>query len=196
MPVVFRTTSITASRPRAPTRRISLLSLASSIASSSSSICSTSSENTTITPIIVTTTTFTTRVTYPATVPPPFTTSRGSDDVLPRPRRGAPPVLPPKSVEERLKAQRRLEKKSALRRAFGLRPTRARLDPALCEGWCERNICPPIAPALTGLTAEPLLQKYSKECRAVKTPWSEKNTQMKVDPPTSGLGTAWKDRKT
>ncbi|KAJ7855286.1 hypothetical protein B0H14DRAFT_3449078 [Mycena olivaceomarginata] len=145
MPVVFRTTSITASRPRAPTRRISLLSLASSIASSSSSICSTSSENTTITPIIVTTTTFTTRVTYPATVPPPFTTSRGSDDVLPRPRRGAPPVLPPKSVEERLKAQRRLEKKSALRRAFGLRPTRARLDPALCEGWWYALLFCPVA---------------------------------------------------
>ncbi|KAJ7031036.1 hypothetical protein C8F04DRAFT_1397559 [Mycena alexandri] len=149
MPATFRTTLISASKQRAPTRRISLLSLASSIASTSSSFTGTSilssggdsclsSTNLAAFPIVVTTTTSTTSVTYPATVPPPFATSLGSDDVLPRPRRGAPAVLPAKSVEERMKAQKRREQRSAaLWRAIGLKPTGGRSDPALCEGWCN-----------------------------------------------------------
>ncbi|KAJ7162288.1 hypothetical protein C8R46DRAFT_1353260 [Mycena filopes] len=142
MPATFRTTSITASRQRVPTRRISLLSLASSIASTSTSISAlgsggdnTLSTNTAPFPIVVTTTTSTTTVTYAASVPPPFATSLGSDDVLPRPRRGAPAVLPAKSAEERTQAQRRQERRSSLWRAIGMKPASPRLDPALCEGW-------------------------------------------------------------
>ncbi|KAF8173172.1 hypothetical protein K438DRAFT_1772272 [Mycena galopus ATCC 62051] len=114
----FRTTSITAEKR--PTKRISLNSL-SSLASIGSSVD---------TPIVVTTTISTTTRTYPATVPPPFATSLGSDDVLPRPRRGAPPVAPAVSAEERTPKQRGVVR--TLRRAVGLRTP---LDPALCEGW-------------------------------------------------------------
>ncbi|KAF7375405.1 hypothetical protein MSAN_00428100 [Mycena sanguinolenta] len=118
----FRTISITADKR--PTRRISLTSL-SSLASMASSV-----DSRIDIPIVVTTTISTTTRTHPATVPPPFTTSRGSDDILPRPQRGAPPVAPALSPEERKQKQRGV--KHSLRRAIGLR---APLDPALCEGW-------------------------------------------------------------
>jgi hypothetical protein len=71
-------------------------------------------------------------MTYPMTVPPPFATSLGSDERLPRPQRGAPPVAPAKTAEER-KQQQHNGVAHTLRRAIGLE--RTRLDPALCEGW-------------------------------------------------------------
>ncbi|KAJ6483961.1 hypothetical protein C8R45DRAFT_931417 [Mycena sanguinolenta] len=121
----FRTTSISADKR--PSKRISLSSLAS-LASIDSGCSSLESK-----PIVVTTTISTTTATYPMTVPPPFATSLGSDERLPRPRRGAPPVTPVKNAVERRERQ---ESKlvQTLRRAMGLETTQ--LDPALCEGWC------------------------------------------------------------
>ncbi|KAJ6594820.1 hypothetical protein B0H19DRAFT_1057044 [Mycena capillaripes] len=122
----FRTTSISADKR--PSNRISLVSLSSlvSLASIDSGISSES-------PIVVTTTISTTTATYPGTVPPPFAPSLGSDERLPRPRRGAPPVAPAKSTEERKREQSKGRVVHALRGAVGLK--RTRLDPALCEGW-------------------------------------------------------------
>ncbi|KAJ7779059.1 hypothetical protein B0H16DRAFT_1448590 [Mycena metata] len=61
----------------------------------------------------------------PATVP-------CADNKLPRPRRGAPPVAPAKTVEEKKRQRRRSSVVDSLRRAVGLRTP---LNPALCEGW-------------------------------------------------------------
>ncbi|KAJ7235602.1 hypothetical protein B0H12DRAFT_136071 [Mycena haematopus] len=104
----FRTASITAEKR---TKRISLtsLSLLTSVGSS------------------ILTTTNGTRI-YP--VPLPFATSRGSNNPVPRPRRGAPPVAPAMSVEERKQKQGGVL--HTLRRVVGLK---APLHPALCEGW-------------------------------------------------------------
>ncbi|KAJ7733690.1 hypothetical protein B0H16DRAFT_1468032 [Mycena metata] len=124
----FTTTSITADR------RSSNRSSLSSI-TSITSFASTPSGNIIITerpgPIVVTTTVSTSTRTYPATVPPPFTCSLGSDERLPRPRRGAPPVAPAKSIEER-KEQRRRSLVGTLRCVVGLKPP---LNPALCKEW-------------------------------------------------------------
>ncbi|KAJ7487985.1 hypothetical protein FB451DRAFT_1390949 [Mycena latifolia] len=119
----FRTTSISASKRSS--KRISLVESIVSLASLDSS----STDGDTPRAIVVTTTVSTTRTTYlyPAPVPPPFATSLGSDDVLPRPKHGAPPVAP---------AAQGSDKRGivwTLRRAVGLE--RTRLDPALCEGW-------------------------------------------------------------
>ncbi|KAJ7017821.1 hypothetical protein C8F04DRAFT_1331409 [Mycena alexandri] len=124
----FRTTTITAEKRSS--KRLSALSFSSitSFASSSASVAA-SEDN----PIVVTTTVSTTSAPYPypAPVPPPFTTSRGSDDVLPRPRHGAPVVAPAKSVEQRRKEQKR----RCSRLSFVVGRKREALDPALCEGW-------------------------------------------------------------
>ncbi|KAJ7919690.1 hypothetical protein B0H13DRAFT_2320159 [Mycena leptocephala] len=121
----FRTISITSEKRPSNVKRLSLASLASfaSIDSGSNSVES---------PIVVSTTVSTTTTTYPMTVPPPFATSLGSDERLPRPQRGAPPVAPAKTAEER-KQQLHHGVAHTLRRAIGLE--RTRLDPALCEGW-------------------------------------------------------------
>ncbi|KAJ7034080.1 hypothetical protein C8F04DRAFT_1260344 [Mycena alexandri] len=117
----FRITSITTEKRSS--RRFSLSSITSF--ASTDSLVSVSNEH----PIVVTTTVSNTSMTYPATVPPPFTTSLGSDEILPRPRRGAPPVAPAKNAEERKKAKQA----GGLRALIGLK--RVRMDPALCEGW-------------------------------------------------------------
>ncbi|KAJ7511459.1 hypothetical protein B0H11DRAFT_2215289 [Mycena galericulata] len=118
----FRTTSIIAEKPSSESN---YLSRALSIASFTS-LSSCTSRSDALGPIIVSTTVSTSSRTYPATVPPPFATSLGSDEILPRPRRGAPPVAPagvptPQSFVRRLRS------------AVGFR--RARVHPALCEGW-------------------------------------------------------------
>ncbi|KAJ7686164.1 hypothetical protein B0H17DRAFT_1137028 [Mycena rosella] len=120
----YRTASVIATPPSRP-KRLSLASLASldTIGSYTGSRISTDS------PIVITTTVTTTTCTFPAPALPPFATSLGSDDPLPRPRRGAPPVAPARAPEER-------RKRSVLRkmcRALGLERTVR--DPALCEGW-------------------------------------------------------------
>ncbi|KAJ7140759.1 hypothetical protein C8R44DRAFT_726481 [Mycena epipterygia] len=125
----FRSTSITSER-RSPKRRLSLISLISlaslaSVPSIDSCVAFTDDK-----PIVVTTTVSTTSRTYPATVPPPFTTSRGSDDILPRPRRGAPPVAPAKITT---KCTQKGGVVRTLRRAVGFQ--RTQLDPALYEEW-------------------------------------------------------------
>ncbi|KAJ7189178.1 hypothetical protein C8R46DRAFT_1206266 [Mycena filopes] len=124
-------TTITASKRSS--KRLSIASIASlaSLASSSGSVCMTDSDN----PIVVTTTVSTTSAPYPypAPVPPPFTTSRGSDDLLPPPRHGAPPVAPAQTAEERAKQQKR--RLSILGFAVGRKPEAPALNPALCEGW-------------------------------------------------------------
>jgi hypothetical protein len=119
----FRTISITAEKRPSNVKRLSLASLAS--------IASIDSGSSVEKPIVVSTSVSTTTTTYPMTVPPPFATSLGSDKRLPRPRRGAPPVAPAKSAEERSQQQKGVA--HTLRRAIGLK--RTRLDPALCEGW-------------------------------------------------------------
>ncbi|KAJ7505070.1 hypothetical protein B0H11DRAFT_1905146 [Mycena galericulata] len=124
----FRTTSITADRRSS--KRPSLSSLASLTSASITSLASTDSDGPR--PIIVITTVSTTSRSQPATVPPPFATSLGSDEILPRPRRGAPPVAPtmtPIEREEEQKQKRGVVHK--LRRTVGIQP----LDAALCEGW-------------------------------------------------------------
>ncbi|KAJ7689608.1 hypothetical protein B0H17DRAFT_1134937 [Mycena rosella] len=55
------------------------------------------------------------------------TPSMGSDEVLPPPKRGAPPVAPAGSVTTAA------EKRRSWRRS--LRLGKPVLDPALCEGW-------------------------------------------------------------
>ncbi|KAJ7442700.1 hypothetical protein B0H11DRAFT_2251307 [Mycena galericulata] len=128
----FRTTSITADRRSA--KRPSLSSLASLTSASITSLASTDSDGPR--PIIVITTVSTTSRSQPATVPPPFATSLGSDEILPRPRQGAPPVAPATTPAEREAEQK--EKRGVvhkLRRAVGIQPTASPLDPALCEGW-------------------------------------------------------------
>ncbi|KAJ7461164.1 hypothetical protein FB451DRAFT_1181506 [Mycena latifolia] len=120
----YRTTSITASSPsRSSSNRLSLVSMASLESFGGSSIS-------TDAPIIITTTVMTTTRSFPAPALPPFAPSLGSDDLLPRPRRGAPPVAPSRSLEERRGKQGLVRK---LRRAMGLE--RKTLDPALCDGW-------------------------------------------------------------
>ncbi|KAJ7140727.1 hypothetical protein C8R44DRAFT_726450 [Mycena epipterygia] len=134
----FSSTSITSERRSS--KRPSLISLASltSIASIDSCVPFGTDDN----PIVVTTTISTTSRTYPATVPPPFATSRGSDDILPRPRRGAPPVAPAKSAAE---CKQKGGVARTLRRAVGFQ--RTRLDPALCKEWCSNlkkiTVAPP-----------------------------------------------------
>ncbi|KAJ7686180.1 hypothetical protein B0H17DRAFT_1332889 [Mycena rosella] len=123
----YRTASVTAAPTTRP-KRLSLASLASldTVGSYTGSAISTDS------PICITTTVTTRTCTFPAPALPPFTMSLGSDDPLPRPRRGAPPVAPARTPEER--EERR--KRSVLRklcRALGLQRTVR--DPALCEGW-------------------------------------------------------------
>ncbi|KAJ7454182.1 hypothetical protein FB451DRAFT_1184938 [Mycena latifolia] len=126
----YRTTSITASSPsRSASNRLSLLSIAS-LESSDSNTSNGASSISTDTPIIITTTVTTTTRTFTAPALPPFAPSLGSDDPLPRPRRGAPPVAPALNLEERQRMQGLVRK---LRRAVGLE--RRVLDPALCEGW-------------------------------------------------------------
>ncbi|KAJ7189192.1 hypothetical protein C8R46DRAFT_1024363 [Mycena filopes] len=127
-------TTITASKRSS--NRLSIASIASlaSLASSSGSVCMTDSDN----PILVTTTVSTTSAPYgpypyPAPVPPPFTTSRGSDDLLPRPRHGAPPVAPAQTAEERAKNQKR--RRSLLGFSMARKLEAPALNPALCEGW-------------------------------------------------------------
>ncbi|KAJ6550985.1 hypothetical protein DFH09DRAFT_1319556 [Mycena vulgaris] len=121
----YRTTSITASRSSSNrTNRISLVSMASLESGYGGSTISTD------TPIIITTTVTTTTTTFPAPALPPFAPSMGSDDLLPRPRRGAPPIGPATSREDRKRKHGVVRK---LRRAMGLE--RTRVDPALCEGW-------------------------------------------------------------
>ncbi|KAJ7279542.1 hypothetical protein C8J57DRAFT_135257, partial [Mycena rebaudengoi] len=107
----YLTTFITATSPPS-SHRMSTPSLISSDGSS----------------IIITATVTTTVSYFPAPVPPPFAPSLGSDETLPQPKRGAPPVRPATDVR-RKKAG--LAKK--LRRAVGLE--RRRMDPALCEDW-------------------------------------------------------------
>ncbi|KAJ7149612.1 hypothetical protein C8R46DRAFT_1230291 [Mycena filopes] len=124
-------TTITASESkRRSSKRLSIASIAS-LASSNSSVYSATEDN----PIVVTTTVSTTSAPYPypAPVPPPFTTSRGSDELLPRPRHGAPPVAPAQTAEERAKKQKR--RRSLLGFAVRRKPEVAPLNPALCEGW-------------------------------------------------------------
>ncbi|KAJ7187827.1 hypothetical protein C8R46DRAFT_1241144 [Mycena filopes] len=126
----FRTTSITTGKRQS--KQLSILSFASFAPSSLSSSPSDAS------PIRCTTTISTTSVTYPATVPPPFTTSRGSDERLPRPQRGrgAPPVSPAQTPEERRKERERGGGfVGSLRRTIGLKPFSTRLNPALCPEW-------------------------------------------------------------
>ncbi|KAJ7038432.1 hypothetical protein C8F04DRAFT_1256006 [Mycena alexandri] len=73
----------------------------------------------------------------PATVP----RTGGSDNKLPRLRRGAPPVAPAKTVDERKRERRRSSVVDSLRRVVGLKTP---LNPALCEGWCgSGSICSP-----------------------------------------------------
>ncbi|KAF8157455.1 hypothetical protein K438DRAFT_1986578 [Mycena galopus ATCC 62051] len=119
----FRTTSISAGK--GAYKRLSLGSLASLASIESGSSIESK-------PIVVTTTVSTTTATYPMTVPPPFATSLGSDERLPRPRRGAPPVAPAQSAAERKQAQQSSLLRT-LRSTVGLETTR--IDPALCEGW-------------------------------------------------------------
>ncbi|KAJ7232007.1 hypothetical protein C8J57DRAFT_1533395 [Mycena rebaudengoi] len=83
-------------------------------------------------PIIVTAAVTTTTSYFPAPVPPPFAASLSSDEPLPRPKRGAPPVRPAAEMHRRkgIKAKGLAKK---LRRAVGLE--RRQPDPALCEDW-------------------------------------------------------------
>ncbi|KAJ7828036.1 hypothetical protein B0H14DRAFT_2594849 [Mycena olivaceomarginata] len=146
----FRTTSIAADKRAAPSKRQSIASSIYSFSSSSSISISSIRRDSIDTytyspctgsrrPIFVTTTVCTTTATYPMTVPPPFTASLGSDERLPRPRRGAPAV--PTAAEFGSRKQRKEEKArkdcgrvlDTMRRAIGLK--RTHLDPALCEGW-------------------------------------------------------------
>ncbi|KAJ7189169.1 hypothetical protein C8R46DRAFT_1206256 [Mycena filopes] len=133
-------TTITASK-----RSSKCLSIASiaSLASSNNSVYSATEDN----PIVVTTTvgpspymyitptvsTTSAPYPYPAPIPPPFTTSRGSDELVPRPRHGAPPVAPAQTADERAKKQRR--RRSLLGFVVGRKPEAPALNPALCEGW-------------------------------------------------------------
>ncbi|KAJ7748956.1 hypothetical protein B0H16DRAFT_1461457 [Mycena metata] len=141
----FRTTTITAEKRSS--KRLSGLSFSSitSFASTSASVAA-SDDN----PIVVTTTVCTTSVPYPypAPVPPPFTTSRGSDDVLPHPRHGAPPVAPAKTPEQRRKEQKR--RRSLL--SFAIERKHQILDPALCEGWYENSAGPELSWERDGIT--------------------------------------------
>ncbi|KAJ7114622.1 hypothetical protein C8R43DRAFT_1039050 [Mycena crocata] len=121
----YRTTSITAlSPPRRSTNRLSLISMASQDSSVSSHGYASSA-----TGVVITTTTTTS--TFPAPIPPPSAPSLGSDEPLPRPRHGAPPVAPPSPRAERPVKDGVVRK---LRRAVGL-VDRPKLDPAICEGW-------------------------------------------------------------
>ncbi|KAJ7674286.1 hypothetical protein B0H17DRAFT_1140628 [Mycena rosella] len=122
----YRTTSVTAERPSCSSKRFSLASLASidTVGSYSGSRISTE------TPIVVTTTVATTTRTFAAPALPPFAPSLGSDDPLPCPRRGAPPIAPAPAPEEQARKGGVLRK---IRRALGFE--RKVLDPALCEGW-------------------------------------------------------------
>ncbi|KAJ7184986.1 hypothetical protein C8R46DRAFT_1026806 [Mycena filopes] len=126
-------TTITASESKRSSKRLSFTSIASlaSLASSSSSVYGTTEDN----PIVVTTTVSTTSAPYPypAPVPPPFTTSRGLDEVLPRPRHGAPPVAPAQTTDERARKQKR--RRSILGFVVGRKSEVPALNPALCEGW-------------------------------------------------------------
>ncbi|KAJ7028813.1 hypothetical protein C8F04DRAFT_1289458 [Mycena alexandri] len=70
----------------------------------------------------------------PATVP----RTGGSDNKLPRLRRGAPPVAPAKTVDERKRERRRSSVVDSLRRVVGLKTP---LNPALCEGWWDFLFC-------------------------------------------------------
>ncbi|KAF8170830.1 hypothetical protein K438DRAFT_1982390 [Mycena galopus ATCC 62051] len=117
----FRTTSISAGK--GAYKRLSLGSLASLASIESGSSIESK-------PIVVTTTVSTTTATYPMTVPPPFATSLGSDERLPRPRRGAPPVAPAQSAAERKQAQQS-SLLHTLRSIVGLETTR--IDPALYQ---------------------------------------------------------------
>ncbi|KAJ7690959.1 hypothetical protein B0H17DRAFT_1201316 [Mycena rosella] len=121
----YRTASVTAEHPSRP-KRLSLASLTSldTIGSYTGSRISTDS------PILITTTVTTTTSTFPAPALPPFAPSLGSDDPLPCPRRGAPPVAPARMQEERAPRRSVLRK---LCRVLGLE--RKVSDPAVCEGW-------------------------------------------------------------
>ncbi|KAJ6587457.1 hypothetical protein DFH09DRAFT_1307686 [Mycena vulgaris] len=124
----YRTTHISAtSSSRSSSNRTNRISLVSMTESLESYVASSISTDT---PIIITTTVTTTTKTFPAPALPPFAPSMGSDDPLPRPQRGAPPVAPATTREDRKPKHGVLRK---LRRAMGLE--RARLDPALCEEW-------------------------------------------------------------
>ncbi|KAJ7690234.1 hypothetical protein B0H17DRAFT_1134496 [Mycena rosella] len=119
----YRTTSVTAENSKRSSKRFSLVSLASLDSYTGSTIS-------TDAPIAITTTVTTTTETFIAPALPPFATSLRSDQPLPRPRRGAPPVAPARKPEEQPRKRGLLPK---LRRAVGLE--REVLDPALCEGW-------------------------------------------------------------
>ncbi|KAJ7286236.1 hypothetical protein C8J57DRAFT_1216456 [Mycena rebaudengoi] len=112
----YKTVSISAAAPEDEAQQSKRHSIASS------EVCSSEGAS-----IIITTTVTTSTVSFPASVPPPFAPSLGSDERLPRPKRGAPPVKP----LGQLKQKKGLVLK--LRRAIGLE--RRRLDPALCEEW-------------------------------------------------------------
>ncbi|KAJ7249262.1 hypothetical protein C8J57DRAFT_1239730 [Mycena rebaudengoi] len=114
----YQTTVISATRPP-PANRLSIASIASFSSVSSSSSAANA--------IVITATVITTTQTAPAPIPPPFTASLGSDERLPRPRHGAPPVRP---APDR-KPHDGLGNK--FRRAVGLE-SRA-IDPALCKEW-------------------------------------------------------------
>ncbi|KAJ6608109.1 hypothetical protein B0H10DRAFT_2194557 [Mycena sp. CBHHK59/15] len=119
----FRTSSSVTATQRSSNR----LSLAS-LASFATSVSSESSEHAVPSHITVTTTVTAIPTGYPAPVPPPFAPSLGSDERLPLPRRGAPPVAPPQSERAHERSILR-----TLRRKAGLE--KQHLDPALCEGW-------------------------------------------------------------
>ncbi|KAJ7286233.1 hypothetical protein C8J57DRAFT_1496908 [Mycena rebaudengoi] len=112
----YKTVSISAAAPEDRAQQSKRHSTASS------EVCSSEGSS-----IVITTTITTSTVSFPASVPPPFAPSLGSDERLPRPKRGAPPIRP----SGQLKQKKGLMLK--LRRVVGLE--RWQLDPALREEW-------------------------------------------------------------